>query len=523
MKKIMKSLGSIWIVLCLILPMFAIVNDAFSGDDQKVAKVIILKGTIKAKNSKSKKAFDLKRGQWLEEGTTLQSGPKSFAKLLFIDKSQMSLGPNSKMAITQFPTKKAGVITLLKGQLRSKVSKDYLKIQNKDQSKLFIKTKTAAMGVRGTDFQVNYNIENKVTSLITFEGRVAMAKIDNFRGIASRSRDLQKNLEKIVSSKNAVLVTQGQYSGVTPKQKRASIPVKISPVQLDKMKKSDGVNNDRTPTNIDNKKKFRNPIPPGVDSKKFVSDNKGVEKEMSAVVGKKVANTIVKKSEKIFNSNKEVLPPPEGFNNRSTGEYAPPAGGYVDPETALYIPPPPGSTFDSNAGMYIPPPEMGKIDDRTGDYIPPEGVMVDPDKGLVLDMEMMKKMQESVNNTEDPNRDPASTDGSGTMTTTDKELMHMISTSNEVNPVINEDVKLDSEMFSDVKMVNEDTKIDSATGEVIREPSGILDGTNMTEEDINKMEDQITQDTEDQIEQKFDDTVNTGTGRTKINVNVNVQ
>ena len=58
------------------------------------------------------------------------------------------------MVVASFTKKKAGILNLIKGKLRSKVTKDYMNMSDKEKSKLFIVTKTAAMGVRGTEFQV---------------------------------------------------------------------------------------------------------------------------------------------------------------------------------------------------------------------------------------------------------------------------------------------------------------------------------------------------------------------------------
>jgi hypothetical protein len=69
--------------------------------------------------------------------------------------------------------------------------------------------------------------------------------------------------------------------------------------------------------------------------------------------------------------------PPEGFMNAKTGEHAHASGGYIDVDTAIYIPPPPGSTFDPNTGVYIPPKEYGDFDHHTGEYIAPEGFTLD--------------------------------------------------------------------------------------------------------------------------------------------------
>ena len=66
-----------------------------------------------------------------------------------------------------------GIITLLKGKIRSKVKKTKAHSKNK----FFVKTQNAALGVRGTDFQTIYNPENNVTNLLTFKGKVAMINV----------------------------------------------------------------------------------------------------------------------------------------------------------------------------------------------------------------------------------------------------------------------------------------------------------------------------------------------------------
>ncbi len=146
---------------------------ALAGEGD-VAKVIILKGSVKAK-LKSNKVITLKRGDWLPEGAQVKTEEKAFVKLLFIDKSQMNLGPNSQMIINKFPKKKAGIITLMKGQLRSKVTKDYMQM-DKNKEKLYIKTKTAAMGVRGTDFEVS--VKDGMTHTNLYEGQLVVTAIE---------------------------------------------------------------------------------------------------------------------------------------------------------------------------------------------------------------------------------------------------------------------------------------------------------------------------------------------------------
>ncbi len=371
-------------VLTILVIWSALLKPVFAREG--VAKVIVQRN--QAEGSLNGKTFSVKKGDWLKEGTVITTHPKSFVKLLFIDKSSVNIGPKSQMKITAFPKdikKKAGIITLIKGQIRSKVTKNYFKVEGKKKSKLFIKTKTAAMGVRGTDFQVNFNSVNQATSLITFSGAVAMAQINPQIDLPQVD---QSQMEKWVSSPQAVTVRRGQYSGASPQTTRATTPVKISPVQLEVLQKNDipgGANSNQSnqeSSQNSRPKKFKSIIPPGADSKAFANQNQEAEAAVKSAVGTQVMQEV--KSE-IQKEEAEVAgnePPPEGAVNTATGEIAPTAGGYIDPATAQYIPPPPGSVFDPNAGVYIPPPEVGYIDPETGAYkndaydLTPEGKFV---------------------------------------------------------------------------------------------------------------------------------------------------
>lgn len=349
------------VVLSFILAGFSMAHAA----DKGAAKAIIVKGKVQALIKG--KVIPVKRGDWLPEGAQVKTEPRSFTKLLFIDKSTMNVGPDSQMRIDAFPKKEAGIITLVKGQVRSKVTKNYMDMKNKNKSKLFIKTKTAAMGVRGTDFQVSFNPINEATSLITFEGAVAMAKLE--AGL-SRGLPTQVALEAMVSSPSAVMVKRGQYSGSSPKTKRATTPVKISPVQLESLEKNAGTGagvQDETTKSDGAKKKFRNVVPPGMDSKTIANDTS----EMDKVMGETVGANMMEQAKMEMAAEAPITeagPPPEGSIDFTTGAIAPTAGGFVDLNTAQYIPPPPGSTFDANAGVYVPPPEVGSVDPTTGNY-----------------------------------------------------------------------------------------------------------------------------------------------------------
>ncbi|MEA9357893.1 FecR domain-containing protein [Bacteriovorax sp. PP10] len=348
---------------------------------ENVAKVVVMRGMVKAKLLDGT-IIDVKADQSIPEGAVVQTAEKSFVKLLFIDKSQMNLGPNSQMIINAFPKKEAGIITLVKGQIRSQVTKDYMEMDDKSKSKLYIKTKTAAMGIRGTDFQVNYNPDNQNTSLITFEGKVAMAHIG--KDIRENKFD-QQNLERVVSSDKAVFVTQGQVSAVNSNvAERAMVPTKLGTKQIEALEGNEtGI---KESSETDSGKQFRNPIPPGAEGAAFSNTSPDLDKEVSKM------GISVKAMPTNFS---EKAAAPEGFFNNDTGEYKLPAGSIIDLNTVNIIPPPTNAVFDSNSGTYVVPETFGKIDKVTGEYKAPAGLELGADgKFTVVDADAFKKAQE---------------------------------------------------------------------------------------------------------------------------------
>lgn len=350
-------------IIAVLLMVLVIIPLNAWGAGNKAAKAIIVKGTVTALIDG--KATPVKRGDWLPEGAQIKTEPKSFTKLIFVDKSTMNVGPDSQMKIDSFPKSEPGVITLVKGKVRSKVTKNYMDMKDKDKSKLFIKTKTAAMGVRGTDFQVSFNPMNQATSLVTFEGAVAMAKLMG----AIPPQGMQSMLEKMVSAPEAVMVRRGQYSGSSPKTKRATIPIKISPVQLETLESNEtpGLPTEKKGAETKPKKTFRSVVPPGMDSKIVANNESGVDKVMAETMGTGTVRKVEQLVEVEMGPIGDV-PPPEGMVDATTGAIAPTAGGFVDLDTAQYVPPPEGSTYDANAGVYVPPPEVGYVDPVTGNF-----------------------------------------------------------------------------------------------------------------------------------------------------------
>jgi hypothetical protein len=108
-----------------------------------VAKVALLRGEVRAKDKETEQVRKINQNDWVNEGDVLQTAAKSFAKLLFVDKTQINLGPDSKMVINHYPHKEAGLISLIQGKIRAQVTKDVL-LKNQQtgekEDKLYIKT-----------------------------------------------------------------------------------------------------------------------------------------------------------------------------------------------------------------------------------------------------------------------------------------------------------------------------------------------------------------------------------------------
>lgn len=298
------------------------------------------------------KTTRLQVNDWVENGSVVKTAEKSFVKLVFIDKSQMNVGPNSEMKIESFTGKDSGVIDLVKGKIRSQVTKDYLQIKEKDKSKLFIKTQNAVMGVRGTDFMISTNGTN--TSTVLFEGEVVFNKLENRGELSSRS------LEEIVD--RGVRMYPGEFSVMEANRPMPTVPALLNVQQREKLEKNVEMNSDRTPSNATTEVS-KSIVPAGLSGTQ-VSNNSEILKTEVTETLKDVQAAV-------------PLPPsstdPEGFVK---GDLVKPANGsFVHIESGVIIPPDANAVLDGNTNTFIPGPEVGKVA-SDGSYIPPKNVEI---------------------------------------------------------------------------------------------------------------------------------------------------
>lgn len=352
------------IVLFVFIPIIVFA----SGSKEPIAEVLKLRGEITQLSPGARIARKVELGDKLVEDTSIVTGPKSFIKIKFIDNSELNIGPESKIVITEMKKDSVGIISLLKGRIRTEVQKN---AKEPNANKFFVKTRTAALGVRGTDFQTIYNPENKMTSLLTYKGEVAMAKVDEktyalledapskevlrdeltkepiIVETPGKRLDEVEELNEVLNNKSAVVVPSGQNSFSSDSLRKTSLPVKISPVQLEALYKNEEFQ-EKTVSNLN--------LQSAADSLNYKPTLK-------------VANQTA---------------PAEGLYNEKTGDFAPKSGGFIDLNTGLYVAPDNDSKLDVKTGVYLPN-KIGDIDADTGQYVAPKGLVLDAKKGFILE------------------------------------------------------------------------------------------------------------------------------------------
>ena len=162
-------------------------------------------------------------------------------------------------------------------------------------------------------------------------------------------------MEKALNSKESVTVPRGQFSGVTPKLKKTTLPVKISPKQFTLLYKND---------------ELKKP------------------EELKDI------------SKKDYITQADQKAPLEGVSSQKTGDFAPRSGGFLDLETGLYVAPGKKSQLNKKLGVYEDK-SIGSLSSKTGKYIPPKGLKLDAEKGFVpevdlIDEKEIKKLEEKI-------------------------------------------------------------------------------------------------------------------------------
>ncbi len=328
---------------------------------KNVALVKILRG--KAEMHVLGKKVELKMEDWVQEDSVIKTLDKSFVKLVFLDKSQMNVGPDSEMKIEKFDGKEAGVIDFVKGKIRSHVTKDYLQIKDHDKSKLFIKTKNAVMGVRGTDFMVTTN--GASTATVLFEGEIVFNNLTEFSGLTSAK------LETIVD--NGVKIMPGEFSVVDPSRPEPTIPSVLNIKQLETLEGNQNFESDRSPSSTNAAAEPTASVVPDGLSGEAVSNSSDTLKAEVSQIGQVEAAPVTAASDA------------QGF---ASGDTVKPANGsFLHLESGTIIPPAANSIFDANTNSFLPAPGNGKVD-ASGNFQPPANVAITNDGKIMMNVSL---------------------------------------------------------------------------------------------------------------------------------------
>ena len=209
--------------LIAILLVFASFSKALA--EESYGLLMIVKGQVQVAKAKAQPA-GAKVGSKVYPQDTIITGKDSRAKIVMSDRNIINVLPETKIRIDQYinDTKEKNVrLSLLEGKVRTNVEQKY----DNNENKFEIKTPSAVVGVRGTQFLTSFQKSKNTTGVTTFRGEVI------FRGYDKLS---EKQTE-------AVLVKRGETSENIEGQKPGS-PVKMSPTDLKRIEGDTAVKKD---------------------------------------------------------------------------------------------------------------------------------------------------------------------------------------------------------------------------------------------------------------------------------------
>lgn len=217
-KKINITAALMVVLLMLVLP--GVSKDASAAKTKKVSAgaIVSWKGEVSILRGASRNGSIVKGLVPVYVGDTIVTSDNSRAKILLRDDTVLSVGPDTRLKISKYAlatktNRRYSVLNIAKGTVRSLVGRVF-----SGKGSLFrIRTQTAVVGVKGTDFFVS-NIGGE-TEVVSASGRVTVA-------------DPKGN--------GKVLVKPGHIS-IVKKGKLPTEPVRISKGKMQALKDSTSI------------------------------------------------------------------------------------------------------------------------------------------------------------------------------------------------------------------------------------------------------------------------------------------
>ena len=172
----MKSKAVLWVTCGLFLVFFSLAY----AEPQSVGFVTAVKSNVTVIHAGSKKGEPVKKKDTAFFQDVYETGPDARAKLLFADDSIITIGPGTKLALTESiynpaNNQRSAVVSLVSGKARALVGKAF----SGSGSKFEVHTPTAVAAARGTYFVVwIFEQEGKLaTGVWSNEGAVDVSNI----------------------------------------------------------------------------------------------------------------------------------------------------------------------------------------------------------------------------------------------------------------------------------------------------------------------------------------------------------
>jgi|GEM_PF-4378952 len=363
------------------------------AEDSFFMEVLNLRGMVTALLPHQKEPQQLKVGEKLPSDTSIVTGEKSFIRLRLQDGSILNIGPESKIAPQKLEGENKTLVGLLKGYVRLAVTKKEEQEENTENNgnkankenkekdltpKVYIKTKTAVLGVRGTDFQTHYYPSSQKTALVAFKGEVGMQYL-------SREEET-KFLENFFRSKEEGESKEAKEVNEVKQMEE----VEVEEVEVENLHSIEGPTLIRPHEKITTKKKnfFLNVEERIVKEGQFTS-TLAKEKTIGVPIPleERQVNILYKKdffTSKIERPKEEEKVRPKEVDSSLA----------KDVSSVIPIPKERGM-IDLETGIYVAPGKERGVVDEGGNYIPPKGFIMTP-KGLVATEESYKEQEKII-------------------------------------------------------------------------------------------------------------------------------
>tara|TARA_Y100001970_G_scaffold225140_1_gene277908 strand:+ start:102 stop:1262 length:1161 start_codon:yes stop_codon:yes gene_type:complete len=156
-------------LIILIILCFSLLS---SANAKVVAAISTMKGLVMVKPVGSRKYIPAYKGQMLKNGEWIKTKDGVFVAIVFLDGSNIKIQQQTEIKITSYRMTAKELKTNLemsKGQAWSDVA------SQGSGGEFKITTPTAVASVKGTEFDLEFDIENSATTLVVLEGSVEFA------------------------------------------------------------------------------------------------------------------------------------------------------------------------------------------------------------------------------------------------------------------------------------------------------------------------------------------------------------